>query len=58
METLSEDRPAALKIATEVVETLRVNPHQKSSAWPLELFVPLARDYLRLMEREIKHAAP
>ena len=51
---MTDDSPAALKIAQEVVETIRINPHQRNSAWPLEMFVPLAREYLRLMEREVR----
>jgi hypothetical protein len=39
---------AADKIAREVVEALRERPHQRGSAWPLELFLPLAKEYLRL----------
>ena len=49
---MTSDRPAALKIANEVMDTMTINPHAKASAWPLDMFVPLARDYLRMVARD------
>jgi hypothetical protein len=46
------ERDAALKIAREVVETFRERPWQKGSAWPVELFLPLAKEYLEIVSQE------
>lgn len=50
---MNADRPSALKIANEVMDAVTINPHLKSAAWPLELFVPLARDYLRMTRPDL-----